>query len=161
MLVSLVSVQILVHLDWFSHSITMEVWKPAQWKTAKFHWNKHSPGGILPGEASWTLFDNSCNKQKFGITSQINLLIFLIKDAVAVADLRRMPPARAPLYSNLFLISCSFWEILTKSYVVAPLKGQRPLLQRILDLPWLVNTSVNYWIIHPKTINFSAWLIVE
>ena len=44
MLVLLVSVQILVRLDCFSHSITMEVWKPARWKTAKFHWNEHTPG---------------------------------------------------------------------------------------------------------------------
>ena len=42
-LVLLVSVQILVRLDCFSHSITMEVWKPAQWKTAKFQRNEHTP----------------------------------------------------------------------------------------------------------------------
>ena len=34
-LVLLICVQILVHLDCFSHSLTMEVWKPARWKTAK------------------------------------------------------------------------------------------------------------------------------
>ena len=44
MLVLLVSVQILVRLDWFSHSITMEVWKPARWKRTKFHQNEHTPG---------------------------------------------------------------------------------------------------------------------
>ena len=43
-LVLLVSVQILVRLDCFSHSITMEVWKPARWKRAKFHRNEHTPG---------------------------------------------------------------------------------------------------------------------
>ena len=31
-------------LDCFSHSITMEVWKPARWKTAKLHQNKHTLG---------------------------------------------------------------------------------------------------------------------
>ena len=34
-LVLLICVQILVRLDCFSHRITMEVWKPARWKTAK------------------------------------------------------------------------------------------------------------------------------
>ena len=42
-LVLLVSVQILVRLDCFSHSIKMEVWKPARWKRARFHRNEHSP----------------------------------------------------------------------------------------------------------------------
>ena len=32
-------------LDYLSHSNTMEVWKPAWRKTAKFHWNEHTPGG--------------------------------------------------------------------------------------------------------------------
>ena len=30
------------HLYCFSHSITMEVWKLVQWKTAKIHWNDHT-----------------------------------------------------------------------------------------------------------------------
>ena len=38
-LVLLICVQILVRLDCFSQGITMEVWKPAWWKTAKIHWN--------------------------------------------------------------------------------------------------------------------------
>ena len=33
-----------MRLDCFSHSITMEVWKPARWKTAKIHRNEHTPG---------------------------------------------------------------------------------------------------------------------
>ena len=35
-----------MRLDCFSHSITMEVWKPARWKTAKFHRNEHTPACI-------------------------------------------------------------------------------------------------------------------
>ena len=46
-LVLLLSVQILVRLDCFSHSITMEVWKPTRWKTAKFHQNEHVPGCLI------------------------------------------------------------------------------------------------------------------
>ena len=42
-LVLLICLQILVRLDYFSHSITMEVWKPARWKTAKIHRNEHTP----------------------------------------------------------------------------------------------------------------------
>ena len=49
-LVLLVSVQILVHLDCFSYSITMEVWKPARWKTAKFHRNEHTQNNLLNTE---------------------------------------------------------------------------------------------------------------
>ena len=30
-------------LDYLSHSNTMEVWKPARRKTAKIHWNGHTP----------------------------------------------------------------------------------------------------------------------
>ena len=42
-LVLLICTQILVRLDCFSHSITMEVWKLARWKkTAKIIWNKHT-----------------------------------------------------------------------------------------------------------------------
>ena len=41
--VLLICVQILVRLDCFSHSIAMEVWKPARWKTVKIHRNKHTP----------------------------------------------------------------------------------------------------------------------
>ena len=41
--VLVICVQILVRLDCFSHSITMEVWKPARWKTAKINRNKHTP----------------------------------------------------------------------------------------------------------------------
>ena len=41
--VLVICVQIHVRLDCFSHSITIEVWKPARWKTAKIHWNKHTP----------------------------------------------------------------------------------------------------------------------
>ena len=40
--VLLICVQILVRLDCFSRSITMEVWKPARWKTTKIHRNEHS-----------------------------------------------------------------------------------------------------------------------
>ena len=47
-LVLLISVQILVRLDYFSHRITTEVWKPARWKTAKNHWNEHTPD-FFPG----------------------------------------------------------------------------------------------------------------
>ena len=36
-LVLLNCVPILVSLDWFSHCITMEMFTPAQWKTAKIH----------------------------------------------------------------------------------------------------------------------------
>ena len=36
----LIWVPILVRLDCLSHSITMEVWKPVRWKTAKIHWNE-------------------------------------------------------------------------------------------------------------------------
>ena len=43
-LVSLICLQILIRLHCFSHSITMEVWKSARWKTAKIHWNEHTPG---------------------------------------------------------------------------------------------------------------------
>ena len=39
----LICVQILVRLDCFSHSITMEVWKPARWKTVEIHRNEHTP----------------------------------------------------------------------------------------------------------------------
>ena len=42
-LVLLICVQIHVHIDCFSHSFTMEVWKPARWKTAKIHQNEHTP----------------------------------------------------------------------------------------------------------------------
>ena len=55
----------------------------------------------------------------------------------SVADLvggrtQRAPPPPRP---KIFLISCSFSENLTKSYVGAPPEGQRPLLQGILDPP--------------------------
>ena len=43
-LVLLICVQILVCLDCFSHNNIVEVWKPARWKTAKIHWNEHTPG---------------------------------------------------------------------------------------------------------------------
>ena len=43
----------------------------------------------------------------------------------------------APLRPKIFLISCSFSENLTKSYVGAPPGGRRPLLQGILDPPLL------------------------
>ena len=42
-LVLLICVQILVHLNCFSQSITMEVWKPSRWKTGKIHRNDHTP----------------------------------------------------------------------------------------------------------------------
>ena len=64
-----------------------------------------------------------------------------------------VPPAHAPLHSNILLISWSFLEMLTKSYVGAPLEGQHPSHRESWMRPWLVNTSVNYWIIHPKRIN--------
>ena len=55
-------------------------------------------------------------------------------DGISVADLRgrerRAPPVQ------ILSISCSFWEILAKSYVGAPLLGSwRPLLGEILDPP--------------------------
>ena len=41
----------------------------------------------------------------------------------------------APLGVQILLISCSFWEILAKSYVSAPLGSWHPLLGEILDPP--------------------------
>ena len=40
----------------------------------KFIW---TAGGVLLGEQSRTIFDNSCNEQRCGITSQINVLLLL------------------------------------------------------------------------------------
>ena len=56
-------------------------------------------------------------------------------DVLAVADLGGRTRRAPPLRSKIFLISCSFFENLTKSYVGAPLEGWRPLLQGILDPP--------------------------
>ena len=50
-------------------------------------------------------------------------------------------PARAPLRSKIFSISCSFLENLTKLYVGAPLEGWGLLLQGILDPPLTNQTS--------------------
>ena len=53
-----------------------------------------------------------------------------------MADLRggagHVPP---PPGVQILLISCSFWEILAKSYVGAPPGSWRPLLGEILDPP--------------------------
>ena len=46
-LVLLICVQIFERRDCFSHRITIEVWKPAQWKTAKIHQNEHTPVYLL------------------------------------------------------------------------------------------------------------------
>ena len=74
-LVLLICVQILVSLDCFFHSITMEVWKPARWKTAKIHRNEHIPGRafasdwlgnssimIVYEQFSWSLVRIFCSK---------------------------------------------------------------------------------------------------
>ena len=53
-LVLLICVQILVCLDCFSHSIIMEVWKPARWKTAKIHRNEHTPWLLVGGAPTLT-----------------------------------------------------------------------------------------------------------
>ena len=60
----------------------------------------------------------------------------------AVADLGGRPGARPPR-PKIFLISCSFSENLTKLYVGAPLEGQRPLLQEILDPHLTCNYKIN------------------
>ena len=51
-LVLLICLQILVHLDCFSHSIKMEVRKPARWKTVKIHQNEHTPGYTIHGDCN-------------------------------------------------------------------------------------------------------------
>ena len=60
----LVSVQILVRLDCFSHSITMEVWKPARWMTAKFHRNEHTPGSVLIIQSKATYYPRTHSYQR-------------------------------------------------------------------------------------------------
>ena len=54
-----------------------------------------------------------------------------------VADLRGARGRRAPLGVQILSISCSFWKILAKSYVGAPLGSWCPLLGEILDPPLL------------------------
>ena len=46
-----------VYLDCFSHSITVEVWKPARSKTAKIHGNEHTSGVLVQWVPSRTSLD--------------------------------------------------------------------------------------------------------
>ena len=62
-LVLSICVQILVRLACFPHSITMEVWKPARWKTVKIHRNKHPTGSVLVFLKFWYF---SCELKETG-----------------------------------------------------------------------------------------------
>ena len=67
---------------------------------------------------------------------------FLVKATISRGfSLQLRTPMADPRAKN-FSISCSFWEILTKSYVDAPPppEGRRPLLQGILHPP--LNTTL-------------------
>ena len=59
---------------------------------------------------------------------------------LSVADLRGGGEGRAPpVVVQILSISCSFWEILAKSYVsTSPLEGWRPHLGEILYPPLFI-----------------------
>ena len=56
---------------------------------------------------------------------------------------RGRPRRASPLRPKIFSISCSFSQILAKSYVGAPLEGWRPLLRGLLDLPLFIKESLH------------------
>ena len=77
----------------------------------------------------------------------------------------RAPP---PLGAEFSLISCSFWEILIKSYLGAPPERWRPLLGEILDPPLVItnmrqlklstnSTTLRLMNFHIE-VNLNAWV---
>ena len=73
----------------------------------------------------------------------VETVLHIIILAISVADLREARGTRAPLGAQILSISCSFWEILAKSYVGPPLGSWRPLLREILDPPLHLNQNQN------------------
>ena len=63
--------------------------------------------------------------------------LMMLQRLIAVVDPKGVPPAHAPLRPKIFLISCSFWEILTKSYVGAPPRMVAPSYRESWIRPWI------------------------
>ena len=77
-----------------------------------------------------------CLNTKWRLWIILNFTHAQFRECQAVADLHsKILDARPPLGVQILSISCSFWEILAKSYVGAPPGSWRPLLGEILDPP--------------------------